>query len=121
MRSNIARTCGSGSVPVELTPLAERGEVLDELAELLRILLRETAVRRHRRRRVEQRPPDRGRSEPVADLGQLRPRPGVSVVADPVAAKAAGGCRDAPARLQTRRGLELDLRRGAGQRALDRQ
>src|ERR687897_443068 len=93
MRSNIARTWVSGSVPAagpptasppELTPLSERREVLDEIVE-------------------------------------VRARPGVAVVADPVAAQTAGCRGDTAARLILRLGLQLDLRRCAGQRALDGQ
>src|SRR5215218_9837881 len=108
MRSNIARTCVSGSVPAAGPPtasppaliaLSQRREVLDERVELLRVLLGQAAVRRHRRGRVEQRPPDRRRPEPVADVGQLRARPGVAVLADPVAAQTTRGGGDAPALL----------------------
>src|SRR4051794_39742825 len=126
MRSNIARTCVSGSVPAaapltaslpELTPpLSERRQELDQLVELLGVLLGEPAVRRHRRSRVEQRAADRRRPQTVADVGQLRARPGVAVVADAVAAQAARGGHHLLARLVLGRRFELDLR-GAPARA----
>src|SRR4051812_7862026 len=117
MRSNIARTCDSGSVPVaapptassplSLTPLSKRSEELNEFVELLRVVLGEPAVRRHRRRRVEQRPANGGRFEALSDLRQLRPRSRVAVVADPVAAQASRGRGHRLARLELRRDLQL--------------
>src|SRR5688500_12021394 len=103
MRSNITRTCVSGSVPAAgpptasvsaLTPLSERREVLDEGVELLRVVLGQAAVGRHRRRRVDQRPADRRRAQSLADLGQLRTGPGIAVVRYSVAAQTARGLRD---------------------------
>src|SRR5918992_3757909 len=97
MRSNIARTCVSGSRPdaEELTGLVlalERGDVLDQLVELLRAVLLELPVGRHRRGRVDQRARDRVGPEPVADLGQVRAER-VPILADLVAGEAAGGRR----------------------------
>src|SRR3954452_23668936 len=123
MRSNIARTCFSGSVPVaapptassplSLTALSKRSEELNEFVELLRVVLGEPAVRRHRRRRVEQGPANRGRSEARSDLRQRRARAGGAVLADPVAAQTARRRGDRFAGLVLRRDLQSDLRRRA--------
>src|SRR3954451_13438793 len=98
MRSNIACTCGSESVPLRAPPaeeveftarLLERAEVVDQLVELLRIALLEARVRRHRRGRVHERARDGLAREAAGDVRQLRARPGVAVLADAVAAQAA--------------------------------
>src|SRR5690349_16961113 len=108
MRSNIARTCGSSKVPEAAPPAAtwpcrsvigpsalvaavERAEEVHEIVELLRVVLLEAAVRRHRRGRVLERAADRLAWQALADLGQFRARPGVPVLADLVAAETAGG------------------------------
>src|SRR5690349_2693841 len=107
MRSNIARTCGSSRVPEAAPPAAtwpcrsvtlpsasvalERAEEVHEVVELLRVLLLELSVRRHRRRRVLQRPPDRLPWQSTADLGQVRAGPGVAVLGHVVAAETARG------------------------------
>src|SRR5436305_9438868 len=101
MRSNIARTCSSGRVPVPgpaidpslmpVRPLLERAEEVDQLVELLRVLLAKLRVGGHGRGGVDQRPGDRLTWQPRADLGELGTGPGVAVVADLVAAEAAGG------------------------------
>src|SRR3712207_739710 len=107
MRSNIACTWLSGSVP-ELTrpPLLlfglQRRHVVDELVELLRVLLLKRPEARHRRRRVDQRARDRVGTQPVADVGQRRAER-VAVLADLVAAQAARGGGDLLALLELRR------------------
>src|SRR3954463_15323702 len=90
MRSNIARTCCSGSVPA-WTPsteatLLQLGEEADEGVELLG---RQALERRHRRRRVAQRRGDGLRRELVGHVGQGRPGAVVAVLADLVAGQAA--------------------------------
>src|SRR4051794_40648877 len=112
MRSNIARTWPSGSVPVRaaddgmgdgsaaavctllrvragarLGLAAQRREELDESGLLLG---GQPGEGRHRRRRVLERAQDRPRQELVADVRQVRPRPLVAVLADLVAGEAAG-------------------------------
>src|SRR5688572_14307407 len=96
MRSNIAFTWMSGSVPdAGVPPLTsalvglQRRDVIDELVELLGVLALERRVRRHRWRRVHERARDRVLSERVADVRQVRPER-VAVLADLVAAQAAG-------------------------------
>src|SRR6185312_15254157 len=104
MRSNIARTCGSSSVPVagsdSLVPpcavmrafptaLLELAEERDERSELRGLRLGEALERRHRRGRVAQRLRDRGCGQRPADLRQVRPGPVVAVLADLVAGEAA--------------------------------
>src|SRR5215210_12429 len=100
MRSNIARTCSSGRVPAApgpairpllmSRPLLERAEEVDQLVELLRVVLAELRVRGHRRGRVDERARDRLARQPCADLRELRAGPAVAVLADLVAAQAAG-------------------------------
>src|SRR5262249_56192348 len=74
MRSNIARTCGSCSVPGDgapiVTPLLELRQEYDERVELLR---RELTERRHRRRRVDQPLGDSRRVGPAAQRRHRRP------------------------------------------------
>src|SRR5215213_7795147 len=97
MRSNIARTCVSGRVPeagalppvrprTSLLVALEGGYVLDELVELLGLVLLKRPERRHRRRRVDQRPGDRVLAEALADVRQIRSQR-VAVLADLVAAQ----------------------------------
>src|SRR5579875_2064121 len=107
MRSNIARTCGSGSTPGASEPrsatdwaravmqrdqpwLLQHGQEVDQVLELLGILLLEALERRHRGRRVDERRGDRLRSHAVADLGERRPGAVVAVVPDDVAGETAG-------------------------------
>src|SRR4051794_28161628 len=115
MRSNIARTWPSGSVPVRaasegiggggsaaavLTPLpagprpagllARAAQRRQELHERRLLLLWKAGERRHRRRRVLERAQDRPRQQLVADVGQVRARPVVAVLTDLVACEAPG-------------------------------
>src|SRR3954451_23154524 len=96
MRSNIASTCGSARRPAELMPrrLLEARQERDELVELLGALLLQRRERRHRRRRVDERPCDRLAPQARADLRQGRPRSSVPVLADLVTAETAGRCRN---------------------------
>src|SRR5256885_1544269 len=91
MRSNMASTCGSASRPAVLIArvLLEARQEGDELVELLRVLLLKRGERRHRRRRVHERPRNRLTTEARPDLRERRPRPGVAVLADLVAAETA--------------------------------
>src|SRR3954453_4553481 len=112
MRSNIARTESAGSVPdraatagllrffrvalarvydgARASPALERVQEVDERGLLV---LGHAGERRHRRRRVLQRAPDRARLELVADVAQVRSWPVVAVLADLVARQATGlGC-----------------------------
>src|SRR5215213_5029664 len=98
MRSNIASTCGSESVPLRASPaeawlmtrlLAQVPEEVHDFFELLGVALAEPRVRRHRGSRVDQRAGDRLARQLAADVAQVRARPGVAVLADPVAAEAA--------------------------------
>src|SRR5258708_34224981 len=92
MRSNIARTCPASSFPAPAPWLLAMGRLLglieegDDVVELLRGQVLE---RRHRRRRVDQRARDRLTRQPIADLRQVRPRPGVAVLPDLVTPQAA--------------------------------
>src|SRR3954470_12642536 len=117
MRSNIARTWFSGSVPAAcadigvaalVVPALERGYVADQLVELLRLLLLQPLEVGHERRRVDQRAGDRLAAEAVADVGQVGTE-GVAVLTDLVAAQAAGGGHHFLAALELRFGLERDL------------
>src|SRR5450755_4974630 len=126
IRSNIACTCGSSSVPgaprsaedaLAVTgpprPLLKLGEEADEVVELLRILLGQALERRHRGGRVVQSLRDRGRAQLGSDVGQLRSGSVVAVLAELVAGQAA---RLADHELA---GVErLDLRRGQRRRRL---
>src|SRR5438128_834162 len=113
MRSNIACTCGSGSVPLRARPaevglmrlLPERTQVVDQVVELLRALLLEVHERRHRRRGVDERAGDRRLRKRRADLRQVRTRPRVAVVADAMAAEAARVRNHELAGLELRGGL----------------
>src|SRR3712207_1722947 len=100
MRSNIARTWPSSSLPArapaELMPpllglaglvlAAQLRQEVDERGLLLRI---ELAVGRHRRRRVLQRAQDRRLGQLRRDVGQLGTRAVVAVLPDLVAGEAA--------------------------------
>src|SRR3954451_23764152 len=92
MRSNIASTWGSARRSAELMPrgLLQARQEADELVELLGIVLLECRERRDRRSRIDERPRDRLSSEAGPDLCQGRPGTRVAVLADLVAAKAAG-------------------------------
>src|SRR5215212_3748008 len=93
MRSNIAWTWGSESVPLRaslMRVLLQRAEVVDERLEVLRLALLEARVRRHRRGRVDQRALDRLARKVAGDVGEVRPRARVAVLAHAVAAEAAG-------------------------------
>src|SRR5919108_2355634 len=105
MRSNIARTWPSSRVPLlgpaTLGAAAATGlgvpaalrlalQLPEESDQRRLLLLRELAIGGHRRRGVLERALDRRRREDVADVGQLRPRPVVAVLADLVAREAAG-------------------------------
>src|SRR3982751_3153398 len=107
MRSNIASTCGSASRPAVLmeTVLLEARQEGDELVELLRVLALQLRERRHRRRWVHKRARDRLTAEPGADVRERRPRSRVAVLADLVAAEAAGRCDGLLALLVLRRHL----------------
>src|ERR671933_361240 len=116
MRSNIARTWGSSRVPGARPPgfvmrsrlleaalvagPAELAEERDEGVELLRRALLQAGERRHRRRRVDERPRDRLRRQARGDVGELGPRPVIAVLADLVARQAAGLADDELARLE---------------------
>src|SRR5919107_5093134 len=99
MRSNIAWTCGSESVPLRAPPaeevefttrLLERAEVVDQLFELRRVALLEARVRRHRRGRVDQRARDRLARQVPRDVREVRAGARVAVLAHAVTAEAAG-------------------------------
>src|SRR3954470_10280600 len=86
MRSNIARTCDSGRVPLRAVPtppreasvivrLPQGAEEVHQLVEARGAVLTKAHERRHRRGRVDQRPRDRLARQPRADLGQVRARP----------------------------------------------
>src|SRR4051812_11905637 len=111
MRSNIASTCGSARRPAELMRrrLLEARQERDELVELLGALLLQGPERRHRRRRVDERPRDRLTPEARPDIGQRRPGSRVSVLTDLVAAETAGRRRDVFAPLVLGRHLHADL------------
>src|SRR3954470_13931739 len=131
MRSNIALTCDSGRVPLRAVPtppreasvtgLPQRAEEVHEVIEPLRALLLQPRERRHRRRGIDERAGDGLARQAGADLGQVGSRAGVAVVADPVTAEAARSGRDLLPLLVLRRDLQVDLRRRAGERALDRE
>src|SRR3954447_17370298 len=98
MRSNIARTCPSARVPLfaftfrwllagRVAAALERGEEVDQGGLLL---LGQPLEGGHGRGRVLERAPDRGRLQLVADVGQVRTRAVVAVLADLVAGQAAG-------------------------------
>src|SRR4051812_20490830 len=143
MRSNIARTCESCSVPdraeaegmsapepalagaadaatttagaaAAVLLTAERGEEVDQRGLLV---LRHTGEGGHRSRRVVQRAADGARKQLVADLRQPRPGAVIAVLADLVAGQAAGLCDDELAGLELRRDLHVDLVRRAGRSA----
>src|SRR3954471_19412546 len=124
MRSNIAWTWGSESVPLRaslMRGLLQRSEIADERLEVLRLTLLQARVRRHRCRRVDQRALDRLAREASRDLREVRPRPGVAVVAHAVTAEAARRGHHVLAVLELWRGFQLDRGRRPGKRALDRE
>src|ERR671936_2849525 len=114
MRSNIARTCVSGSVPAAwpamkgLVAALERGDVADELVKLLRLLLAQPGEVGLEGGRVQERAGDRLAAEPVADLGEVGPQR-VAVLAHLVAAEAARGGHHLLTLLELGLGLERDL------------
>src|SRR5688500_19046304 len=102
MRSNIARTCPSGSVPEAAPAVTLRAllgvaaggvaaaglsgvlvalELSEEVDERLLVLLRHARIGGHRRCRVLERSPDRRLRQLVGDVGQLRAGAVVAVVA----------------------------------------
>src|SRR3954447_12602587 len=102
MRSNIARTCGSSRVPGAGPPrlvmpatllrpgaAAQLAEECDQRVELVRRALLQARERRHPRGRGDERPGERGGGQSRRDVGQVRPRPVVAVLADLVARQAA--------------------------------
>src|SRR5215217_9711753 len=141
MRSNIARTCGSSRVPGARSPrlvmpatllrslaAAQLPEELDEGVEFVRRALLQPGERRHRRGRVDERPRDRLLWQARRDVGQVRARPVVAVLADLVARQTARLADDELAllvvgeRLPALRGdprgrWHVDLGRRAGGRA----
>src|SRR4051794_32580288 len=135
MRSNIARTESAGSVPVPalmcrrslaagrlgaaaalaldaalLGAALQRGEEVDQRRLLV---LGKVAERRHRRRRVLERPADRALLELVADVREMRARTVIAVLADLVAGQAAGLGGDELALLQVGRDRHVDRVRRA--------
>src|SRR5690242_19832812 len=109
MRSNIACTCGSESVPLRGPPgvplmarLLERAEEVDELVELLGVLLLEARERRHRGCRVHQRAGDGRLGQVTRDVRQVRSGARVAILADAVTALAAGRREHGRARLVLR-------------------
>src|SRR3954447_19795534 len=111
MRSNIAWTWGSESVPLRaslMRLLLQRSEVADERLEVLRLTLLQARVRRHRCRRVDQRALDRLAGEGSGDLRQVRAGAGVAVLADAVTAQAARRRHHVLAVLELGCGLEVD-------------
>src|SRR3954469_17706754 len=102
MRSNIARTCGSSRVPGARPPRlvmpstllgslagAQLPEERDQRVELVRRGALQPGERRHRSGRVDERSGDRLRWQAGRDVGQVRPRPVVAVLADLVARETA--------------------------------
>src|SRR5829696_1909098 len=98
MRSNIARTCASGSVPERAPAAPATGDLLAALelpevrhhgVELLGLVLLQRAEGRHGRRRVDERARDALGGEPVGDLREVWAGAAVAVLADLVAGKAA--------------------------------
>src|SRR3954453_10615005 len=114
MRSNIARTCPSSRVPLVAftcgllagrARAVQRGEEVDQRGLLL---LGQALERGHGRGRVVQRAPDRRRLQLVADVGEMRTRAVVAVLADLVARETARLGDDELARLELRRDLHVD-------------
>src|SRR4051795_3325612 len=112
MRSNIARTCPSSRVPAagSVIALAKLREEVDEVVELLGIVLLEPGERGHRRRGIHQRSGDRLPGQSRSDLGQVRARAAVPVLADLVAGQAAGLRRDELPGLVSLEGRPLEVR-----------
>src|SRR4051812_45813217 len=126
MRSNIARTCGSSRVPgarpprlvmpeTLLSPVAaELPEERHQRVELVRRALLQPGERGHWRGRVDQRPRDRLGRQPRRDVGEVRPRPVVAVLADLVTCETARLADDELALLELGEGratLRGDARR----------
>src|SRR4051794_4192061 len=83
----------------------KRGEEVDQRGLLV---LRKVLERRHRRRRVLERAPDRALLELVAYVGQMRSRTVIAVLADLVAGEATGLRRDELALLEVGRDVHVD-------------
>src|SRR5919198_232554 len=102
MRSNIARTWGSSRVPrvsaagALMAELLGAGEVVDQLVELFRVLLLERRVGGHRRGGVDERARYGLARQSRANMGQIRARPRIAVLADLVAGLAARRPRREP-------------------------
>src|SRR3954447_24025785 len=116
MRSNIARTCGSSRVPGARPPRlvmpatllrslagAQLPEERHECVELVRRGLLQPGERRHRRGRVDERPRDRLGWQARRDVGEVRARAVVAVLADLVAGEAARLADDELALLELRK------------------
>src|ERR671923_2971448 len=123
----MARTCVSGKVPdpgpaalMESVLALERGDVVDEFVELLRVLFPVRLERGHRGGGVHERARNRVAAQPVADGRQVRSQR-APVLSDLVAGEAAGRGRDLLAPLELRRRREIDLAWRAGERAENRQ
>src|SRR3954451_4713140 len=98
MRSNTARPCPSSRVPERAAELMgawllAAADVALELPEEGHegglLLLRQVPVGGHRGGGVLERAADRRREQLLTDVGQLRPRPAVAVLADLVTGQAA--------------------------------
>src|SRR3954454_21381803 len=102
MRSNIARTCGSSRVPGARPPrlvmpatllgslaAAKLPQERDERVELVRRGALQPGERWHRRGRVDERARDRLGRQTRRDVGEVRARAVVAVLADLVARQAA--------------------------------
>src|SRR3954465_15840198 len=98
MRSNIAWTWGSESVPLRAPgaeeefiweTLLECAEVVDERVEAVRVQLAQARVGRHRRGGVHERAGDRLALHAAAHVREVRSWAGVAVLAHPVTAQAA--------------------------------
>src|SRR6478735_4840339 len=96
MRSNIASTCSSGSVPfcaagpaaaeslmaLRLEDKRLSAQLAEEVDQSSLLFLRHVLEARHRRRRVVQRALDRLLGQARADLRQVRPGTVVAVLAE---------------------------------------
>src|SRR4051794_9595828 len=104
-----------GARPRALLGLStERGQEGDQRRLLL---LRQAREGRHRRRGVLERAQDRAWQQLVPDVGQVRSRPAVAILADLVTGEAAGLRDHELAGLELLRDLHVDLVRRAGRRA----